>query len=128
MLTYFSVHNTAPKYDANSQYFDHVNPNAPKKGALKLAVIGTYDGLNPFAVMGTSSIHIAIFCFAKLLDESQDEIGISYPYVAKNLEISDDKKTITYHLREEAMFSDGTPITAEDVIWSFNFLIKTRRF
>ncbi|MEI7493966.1 MAG: extracellular solute-binding protein [Alphaproteobacteria bacterium] len=124
LLTYFSVHNTAPKYDANSQYFDHVNPNAPKKGALKLAVIGTYDGLNPFAVMGTSPTHIAIFCFAKLLDESQDEIGISYPYVAKNLEISSDKKTITYHLREEATFSDGTPITAEDVIWSFNFLIK----
>jgi len=123
-LTYFSVHNTAPKYDANARYFEHVNPNAPKKGALKLAVIGTYDGLNPFAVMGTSPIYIAIFCFAKLLDESQEEIGISYPYVAKNLEISNDKKTITYHLREEAIFSDGTPITAEDVIWSFNFLIK----
>ena len=124
MLAYFSVHNTAPKYDAIARYFDHVNPNAPKKGALKLAVIGTYDGLNPFAVMGTSSMHIAILCFAKLLDESQDEIGISYPYVAKNLEISSDKKTITYHLREEATFSDGTPITVEDVIWSFNFLIK----
>jgi microcin C transport system substrate-binding protein len=124
LLTYFSVHNTAPKYDANSQYFDHVNPSAPKKGALKLAVIGTYDGLNPFAVMGTSSMHIAILCFAKLLDESQDEIGISYPYAAKNLEISSDKKTITYHLQEEATFSDGTPIMAEDVVWSFNFLIK----
>lgn len=123
-LTYFSVHNTASKYDERTQYFDYVNPNAPKGGALKLAVIGTYDGLNPFAVMGTSPIHIAIFCFAKLLDESQDEIGISYSYVAKNLEISDDKKTITYHLREEAIFSDGTPISAEDVIWSFNFLIK----
>ncbi len=121
---YFSVYNVAPKYDANAQCFDYVNSNAPKGGALKFAVVGTYDGLNPFAIMGTSPIHIAIFCFAKLLDESQDEVGISYPYVAKNLEISDDKKTITYHLREEAAFSDGTPITAEDVIWSFNFLIK----
>ena len=46
------------------------------------------------------------------------------PICSKNLEISNDKKTIAYHLREEAIFSDGTPITAEDVIWSFNFLIK----
>ncbi len=122
--SYFSVHNVAPKYDATAQHFNYVNPNAPKGGALKLAAIGTYDGLNPFAIMGTSPIHIAIFCFARLLDESQDEIGISYPYLAKSLEISSDKKTITYHLREDATFSDGSPITAEDVIWSFNFLIK----
>ncbi len=123
-LPYFSVYNVAPKYDATAKHFDTVNPNAPKGGALKMAVVGTYDGLNPFAVMGSSPMHIAIFCFAMLLDESQDEVGISYPYVAKSLEISDDKRTITFHLREDATFSDGTPITAEDVVWSFNFLIK----
>lgn len=122
--SYFSVHNITAKYDATARHFDYVNPNAPKGGALKMAIIGTYDGLNPFSITGTSPIHIAIFCFARLLDESQDEIGISYPYLAKSLEISTDKKTITYHLREEATFSDGTPITAEDVVWSFNFLIK----
>ena len=123
-LPYFSLYNVAPKYDATAKYFDHVNPNAPKGGALKMAVVGTYDGLNPFAVMGSSPMHVAIFCLARLLDESQDEIGISYPYVAKSLEISDDKKTITYHLREEATFSDGSSITAEDIVWSFNFLVK----
>lgn len=123
-LPYFSVYNVAPKYDATAQYFDYVNPNAPKGGVLKIAVVGTYDGLNPFVVMGSNPMHIALFCFAKLLDESQDEIGISYPYVAKSLEISDDKKIITYHLREDATFSDGTPITADDVVWSFNFLVK----
>ncbi|MCE2715835.1 MAG: extracellular solute-binding protein [Pseudomonadota bacterium] len=121
---YFSVYNTPPKYDINTKHFDHVNPNAPKKGALKLAVIGTFDGLNPFCIMGNSPMHIAVFCFARLLDESRDEIGVSYPYLAKSLKISSDKKTITYFLREEAAFSDGTPITAKDVVWSFNFLIK----
>lgn len=123
-LPYFSVYNVPPKYDATAQHFDYVNPSAPKGGTLKMAVVGAYDGLNPFVVMGSNPMHIALFCFAKLLDESQDEIGISYPYVAKSLEISDDKKIITYYLRDDATFSDGTPITAEDIIWSFNFLIK----
>ncbi len=123
-LPYFSVYNVAPKYDATAQHFDYVNPSAPKGGTLKIAVVGTYDGLNPFVIMGSNPMHIALLCFAKLLDESQDEVGISYQYTAKSVEISDDKKTITYHLREDATFSDGTPITAEDVVWSFNFLVK----
>jgi microcin C transport system substrate-binding protein len=123
-LPYFSVYNVVPKYDATAKYFDYVNPNAPKGGVLKIAVIGSYDGLNPFVVMGSSPMHIALFCFARLLDESQDEVGVSYQYTAKSVEISDDKKTITYHLREDATFSDGASITAEDVVWSFNFLVK----
>lgn len=122
--TYFSVYNVAPKYSEAAQHFDYVNPKAPKEGALKISVVGTYDGLNPFSIMGSSPMHIAIFCFAKLLDESQDEIGISYPYLAKSLDISTDKKIITFHLRENATFSDGSPITADDVVWSFNFLTK----
>jgi microcin C transport system substrate-binding protein len=123
-LPYFSVYNVAPKYDASTKHFDYVNPDAPKGGTLKIAVVGTFDGLNPFVVMGSTPGQIALFCFAKLLDESQDEVGISYQYTAKSVEISNDKKTITYHLREDAIFSDGTPITADDVVWSFNFLIK----
>ncbi len=122
--SYFSLYDVAPKYDVTAKYFDHVNPNAPKRGALKIAVVGTFDGLNPFAVMGSSPMYIALLCFATLFEDSQDEIAICYPYVAKSLEISDDKKIITYHLREDATFSDGTPITAEDVVWGFNFLIK----
>lgn len=123
-LPYFSVYNVAPKYDVTAQYFDYVNSHAPKGGVLKIAVVGTYDGLNPFVVMGSSPAQIALFCFARLFDESQDEVGISYQYTARSVEISEDKKTITYHLREDATFSDGAPITADDVVWSFNFLIK----
>lgn len=123
-LSYCSVYNAAPKYTEQSKHTDYINPDAPKGGALKFPVIGTFDGLNPFVVMGSNPAYINLFCFAKLFDESQDEIGMSYPCIAKNVDISDDRKTITFELMEKALFSDGTPITAEDVVWSFNFLIK----
>ena len=74
--------------------------------------------------MGSSPPHVSLFCFARLFDESRDEVDVSYPYLAKNIDISDDRKTITYELQETATFSDHTPITAKDVVWSFNFLIK----
>lgn len=121
---HFSVYNTPPKYDIHTKHFDYANPDAPKGGALKIGILGTFDGLNPFSIIGNSPSHIGLFCFAKLLDDSKDEIGVSYPYVAKSLKISKDKKKIIFYLREDASFSDGSPITAEDVLWSFNFLIK----
>ena len=122
--TYFSQYNSPPKYSKDSKNFEDVNPQAPKGGALKISVIGSFDGLNPFVVMGSSPPHVSLFCFARLFDESRDEVDVSYPYLAKNIDISDDRKTITYELQETATFSDHTPITAKDVVWSFNFLIK----
>lgn len=121
---YFSVYNAAPKYDIHAKHFDYVNPNAPKQGVLKTAIVSTFDNLNPFSIMGTSTPYISIFCFARLFDDSQDEVSVSYPYAAKSIEISHDKKSITFYLNETAKFSDGSPITADDVVWSFNFLIK----
>lgn len=123
-IPYFSVYNTTPKYGAEAKHFDYINPNAPKKGALKISIAGTFDSLNPFSVMGNSPMHIAMLCFARLFDESQDEVGISYPYAAESIEISNDKSKITFFLRKNAVFSDGSPITADDILWSFNFLVK----
>lgn len=122
--SYFSVYNVNPKYSSDVKSFCYVNASAPKGGALKMSFIGTFDGLNPFTVVGSSPTHIRLFCFARLLGDSVEEVGVSYPYVAHSLEISADKKTITYFLNNNATFSDGTPITADDVVWSFNFITK----
>lgn len=121
---YFSVYNTAPIYNETTKHFDKINPNAPKGGKLHFSFTGTFDHLNPFIVFGTHPILVNFLCFARLLESSPDEIGVNYPYLAKSLKISDDKKTITFYLNENATFSDGTKITAEDVVWSFEYLIK----
>lgn len=121
---YFSMYNTTPIYNETAKYFDKINPNAPKGGKLHFSWVGAFDHLNPFIVFGTHPILVNFLCFARLLESSPDEIGVNYPYLAKSLKISADKKTITFYLNESAVFSDGTPITADDVVWSFEYLIK----
>lgn len=110
------------KYQKGFKHFDYVNPNAPKGGTLKHGVQGSFDSLNPFIVMGNAAPHIQMYIYATLLQECEDEPASSYAYVADSVEISSDQKTITFYLNKNARFSDGTPLTADDVLFSFNIL------
>ena len=121
---YFSVYNEKPLYNADVKYFDKINPDAPKGGKLHFSWLGTFDHLNPFIILGTHPALVNLLCFARLLEQSNEEIGVHYGYLAKAVEVSDDKKNITFYLNEKATFSDGTQITADDVVWSFKYLIK----
>lgn len=111
------------KYGPNFTHFDYVNPNAPKGGTVRFADIGTYDNLNPFILKGAGAAGIGRV-FDTLAAASRDEPFSQYGLVAETIETPPDRSWVIFALRPEARFHDGHPITAEDVEFSFNILIK----
>lgn len=111
------------KYPANFTHFDYVNPDAPKGGEVKVAWSGSFDNFNPFiikgnAAMGAGSLHCTLLSF------SDDEPMSAYGYLAEKVELAPDRKSEVFTLNKKAKFSDGTPVTADDVIFSFHTLMK----
>src|SRR5882672_2580998 len=110
-----------PKYPADFKHFDYVNPDAPKGGVLKRAAIGSFDNFNPFIVKGQPAAGSALL-FDTLLTPSLDEADATYGLLAQSIELPDDHSWVAYNLRPEARFQDGTPVTAADVVFSFNII------
>lgn len=108
------------KYPPDFKHFDYVNPNAPKGGLLRLSDIGTFDSLNPFILKGVSADTTQTF--DTLLTPAADEPFSEYGLVAESVEVPPDRSWVIFNLRPEARFHDGSPITAEDVVFSFNIL------
>ena len=108
----------APKYPAGFTHFDYANPEAPKGGAIRLAAVGTYDNLNPFTLKGVAAIGLGRV-FDTLTVSSSDEAFTEYGLIAQSMEIADDRRSVTFTLHPEARFHDGSPITADDVTWTF---------
>ena len=109
------------KYPADFRHLDHVNPDAPKGGLLRRHSIGTFDSLNPFSTKGTPASGLGLV-HETLLASSPDEISAEYGAIAGSVEVADDLSWAVYNLRPEARFHDGSPITADDVIWSLDAL------
>lgn len=110
-----------PKYAADFKQLDYVNPDSPKGGRFLQPQFGTFDSLNPFILKGTPAISVGS-TIATLLTSTADEPMSAYGYVAEAVEIATDRKTVTFTLRPQAVFHDGTPITAADVAWTFDTL------
>ena len=106
--------------------YDYVNPDAPKGGTLNLVALGTFDSFNAFIVRGTAAAGLAGFggglLYDTLMQQSTTEPSTSYPLIAEAFKYPDDYSSATYRLDPNARFHDGTPITAEDVVWSFEVL------
>jgi microcin C transport system substrate-binding protein len=109
------------KYGPDFKHFDYVNPDAPKGGVMRLSAIGTFDTLNPFVVKGVPAAGIG-GVFDTLIVRSEDEPGSDYGLVAERIELAPDKLSVLYTIRKEARFHDGTPMTPEDVVWTFETL------
>ena len=113
------------KYPAGFKHFDYVNPNAPKGGEL-VAVsnlrVSTFDKYNPFTIKGTSPAYLADLMFESLLTASADELGTAYGLLAEDVEVSSDGLSATFKLRAEARFTNGKPVLAADVKYSFDTL------
>jgi len=110
-----------PKLPADFPYFPYVNPNAPKGGEVALSAVGTFDSFNPFIVRGTPAAEIGRV-YDSLMKTSADEAATAYGHLAKTIEIPADHMGVAFELRPEAHFNDGSPVTAEDVVWTFNTL------
>lgn len=112
-----------PKYAANFPNLAYVDPNAPKGGAVRLAVVGSFDSLNPFIIRGLPAAGLGLM-YQTLLEKSLDEPQTGYGLLAESVEIPEDRAWVRFTLRPEAIWNDGTTVSAEDVIWSFNALMK----
>lgn len=113
----------APKYPAGFPRFDYVNPDAPKAGLLRLAEDGTFDTFNFVIPRGTPVAGISLI-YDTLMTSSLDEVASEYGLIADGVRYPDDFSWVTYRLRPEARWHDGTAITPEDVVWSFEALTK----
>ncbi len=120
--THFSLRDT-PKYQDGFTHFDYVNPDAPKGGSITLSATGTFDSFNRYAQRGDSAAG-ADELYDTLMTSSDDEIDVLYPLIAEKIEYSKDFKWIIFHLNKAATFQDGKPITADDVVFSFNKFMK----
>jgi microcin C transport system substrate-binding protein len=109
------------KYGPDFKHFDYVNPDAPKGGTMRYAAIGTFDNLNPFIIKGVPAAGVGNL-FDTLMAEAQDEPASEYGLVAESADVAPDKRSVLFTLRKEARFHDGTPMTPEDVIWTFDTL------
>ncbi len=116
----FSLYDT-PKYKAGFDHFEYVNPDAPKGGTVKLAETGTFDSVNPFILKGVKAPGIGD-TFETLMVSSLDEPMSMYGLIAEDITVADDHLSATFDIRKEAKWHDGTPITAEDVVFSFETL------
>ena len=113
----------SPKYPSGFAHFDYVNPEAPKGGTLKMAVVANgFDSFNPFDIRGVAAAGVSTYLYDTLLVASDDEPFSKYGLIAESLETPEDRSYVVFNLREEARFHDGEPITAEDVKFSFEVL------
>ena len=110
-----------PKYPDGFARFDYVNPDAPKGGLARFSDTGTFDTLNFVIPKGTTPTGLGLV-YETLMTSSLDEASTMYGLLADRLRYPADFSSVTFHLRPEARWHDGQPVTAEDVVWSFEVL------
>lgn len=116
----------APKMPGDFTHLDYANPAAPQGGILHQSMTGSFDTLNPFSLKGKSPLGLN-YTYDRLMGRSWDEPFTLYPLIAERVEVPDDRSSITFFINPLAKFSDKTPITADDVIFSFNTLKEKGR-
>ena len=100
----------------------YANPDAPQGGELRQAITGSFDSVNPFIVKGQPVTGTRTYVFESLLGRNWGEPFTLYGLLAETIDVSDDRQTFTFRIRPEAKFSDGTPVTAADVVFSMETL------
>ena len=111
-----------PAYPPGFDHFAYVNPDAPKGGDLNLSAVGSFDSLNPFTLKGQSAGGLGDLMFETLMTPSLDEPFSQYGLLADDARLAPDGMSITFHINPKARFYDGTPVTADDVKFSFDTL------
>jgi peptide/nickel transport system substrate-binding protein len=112
----------APALPADFTHMPYANPDAPKGGRLAQGILGTFDSLNPLIVRGLAVQQIRGFVVESLMARGNDEAFTLYGLLAKSVETDDLRSYVTFHLDPRARFSDGQPVTAGDVLFSWALL------
>lgn len=118
-----TLYDEPPKYPANFKHVDYVNPDAPKGGTFRESAMGSFDSLNPFISKGVPADNISLV-FDTLAQQGLDEPITEYGLIAGKIEKAPDNSWVRFYLRPEARFHDGHPVHAEDVVFTFDTLIK----
>ncbi len=132
-----------PALPADFPYFPYVNPEAPKGGEVVFAMVGSFDGFNPFILRGNPAMGITAswqpgvggtsagsaggHVWESLLTGSADEVATGYGHLAESVEVAPDGLSVAFELRPEARFADGSPVRAQDVAWTFKTLMEKGR-
>lgn len=113
-----AMHGT-PKYGPDFTHFDYADPDAPKGGSMRVAAEGSFDSFNPYIAKGDPANPGV---YETLMIASNDEAFSKYGLLAETIEYPEDRSWVAFHLRPEARWHDGKPVTADDVVFSFNTL------
>lgn len=111
------------KYGPDFAHLDYVNPDAPKGGEISISAQGSFDSMNPYSREGLAGA-LSTSGYESLMTGTADEVSSSYCLVCVTLEWPEDLSYVTFRMRPEATFSDGTPVTAHDVAFSHNLLME----
>jgi peptide/nickel transport system substrate-binding protein len=111
-----------PALPADFSHMPYVNPDAPKGGRLVQGLLGTFDSLNPLIVRGLAVQQIRGFVVESLMARGNDEAFTLYGLLARSIETDDARSYVTFRLDPLARFSDGQPVLAEDVLFSWALL------
>lgn len=117
----------APLHAAGFKSFAAVNPDAPKGGRLVQGVLGSFDSLNPFIILGVPGSGVRENVTESLLARGLDEPLTLYGLIAESLELPDDRSEVTFNINPKARFSDGHRVTADDIVFSFEVLKEKGR-
>jgi microcin C transport system substrate-binding protein len=109
------------QYPAGFAHLDYVNPEAPKGGEMSIWAFGAFDSMHPYTVKGRAGAGSTIF-FESLMASTADEIGATYCLICETIEYPEDRSWVTFNMRDDVTFSDGSPLTAEDVAFSYDIL------
>src|SRR4051794_41535532 len=112
----------APALQRDFTHMPYANPDAPKGGRLVWGILGTFDSLNPLTVRGIAVQQIRGFVVESLMARGNDEAFTLYGLLAKSVETDDTRSYVTFHLDPKARFADGKPVTADDVLFSWELL------
>ncbi|MEM7444314.1 MAG: extracellular solute-binding protein [Pseudomonadota bacterium] len=115
-----------PDLPRDFTHFPYADPDAPRGGAITVGGFGSFDSVNSIPLRGEYARSIGLL-HDTLMTQNQDEVGVYYPLIAESVDVPDDASWAIFNINPDARFHDGTPITAEDVAWTFNTVIDVGR-
>jgi microcin C transport system substrate-binding protein len=111
------------KYPEGFAHLDYVNVDAPKGGIVRLSALGAFDSFNPVLPEGQAATGLGLV-YETLMTSVLDETSSQYGLLAEAMRFPDDYSSVTFRMNPDARWADGEPVTAEDVVWSFEKVME----